>query len=164
MRPSATNGWFSRKKKFLLPWKSAAHWQIYWREVIPEIFYPFKLFRILNFAMTKWFCPVTGFVKVSLLLFFLSNSFSSHIKWSVITSSSLRSLLNVWIWYKCQNRTENNYHHDEEQLSFHKYISNHTEAEQKEGSSCKKPSILICLTKAMLKKYQMSDLAWRKFS
>ena len=31
------------------------------------IFYPFKYFSILNFAMTKWFSPVTSFVKVFLL-------------------------------------------------------------------------------------------------
>ena len=31
------------------------------------IFYPFKCFSILNFAMTKWFSPVTSFVKVFLL-------------------------------------------------------------------------------------------------
>ena len=28
----------------------------------------------------------------------------THIKWDVIISSSLRLLLKVWIWYRCQNR------------------------------------------------------------
>ena len=27
-------------------WKSAPHWQIYWKEVIPEFYYPFKAFIV----------------------------------------------------------------------------------------------------------------------
>ena len=38
------------------------------------------------------------------------------------------------IWYRCQNRIEKYYHHDGEKLCFYKkYISQHTQAEQKEG-------------------------------
>ena len=33
-------------------------------------FYPFKPFSISNFAMAKWFCHVTCFAKVYLILFF----------------------------------------------------------------------------------------------
>ena len=51
-------------------WKSAPQWQIYRREVIPEFYYPFKPFSILNFAKTEWFCYATCFAKVFLLFFF----------------------------------------------------------------------------------------------
>ena len=37
-------------------------------------FYPFKPWSILDFAITKWFCCLTCFAKVFMLLFFLSNS------------------------------------------------------------------------------------------
>ena len=53
-------------------WKSAPQRQIYRREVIPEFYYSFKHFTILNFAMMEWFCYVTCFAKVFLLLFFFS--------------------------------------------------------------------------------------------
>ena len=53
-----------------------------------------------------------------------------HIKWDVVISSSLRLLMKVWIWYRCQNRTESYYHHDVEQLGTYK------NTEQKEGCSC----------------------------
>ena len=43
-----------------------------------------------------------------------------HIKWDVVISSSLRLLMKVWIWYRCQNRIGNYYHQDEEQLGFYK--------------------------------------------
>ena len=39
-------------------------------KVNPDFFYPFETFRILNFAMTEWFCHVTYFVKVLLIFFF----------------------------------------------------------------------------------------------
>ena len=44
--------------------------QIYRKEVISDIFYPFKPFSILSFAMTEWLCHVTCFAKVYLILFF----------------------------------------------------------------------------------------------
>ena len=81
--------------------------------------------------MTEWFCYVTCFTKVFLLLFVYSlkhdifiikklfHNMITHIQWDVIISSSLRLLLNVWIWYRCQNRIENYYQHDGEQLSFY---------------------------------------------
>ena len=28
----------------------------------------------------------------------------------------------MWIWYRCQNRIENYYHHDEEELGFYKKV------------------------------------------
>ena len=50
---------------------STSDLQIYRREVISDfLFYLFKPFSILNFAMTEWFCHVTCFVKGSFLLFF----------------------------------------------------------------------------------------------
>ena len=74
--------------------------------------------------MTKRFCYVACFARVFIIVFFLSNMillslkscFITHIKWDVIISSSLRLLLKVWIWYRCQNRIENYYQHDWEQL------------------------------------------------
>ena len=67
-----------------------------------------------------------------------------HIKWDVVISLSLKLLMKVWIWYRCQNRIGNYYHQDEEQLGFYKKVhrawENHryqnTEHEQKEGCSC----------------------------
>ena len=65
--------------------------------------------------MREWFYHVTCFAKVSLLLLKSCNikviiTFRfiikklAHIKWDVIIPSSLRLLLEVWIWYRCQNR------------------------------------------------------------
>ena len=47
----------------------------------------------------------------------------THIKWDVIISSTLRLLLKVWIWYRCQNRIENYYQHNGEQLGFYKKVN-----------------------------------------
>ena len=52
--------------------------------------------------------------------FFCYCYFITHIKWDIIISASLTSLLKVWIWYRCENRTEHYYHHDGEQLGFYK--------------------------------------------
>ena len=81
---------------------------------------------------------------------FCSSYFITHIKWDVIISSLLRLLLKVWIWYRCQNRIENCYHHDGEELDFtKKYIWKH-----RVGCSgnlyCKKQRIPIYLIKAVL--------------
>ena len=67
-----------------------------------------------------------------LLLFFYPQTWyfyhKAHIKWDVIISSSLRLLLKMWIWYRCQNRIENYYLHDKEQLGFYKKVhSKHRE-------------------------------------
>ena len=48
--------------------------------------------------------------------------------WDVTISSSLRLLLKVWIWYRCQKRIENYYHHDGEQLRIENYY--HYDGEQ----------------------------------
>ena len=40
----------------------------------------------------------------------------------------------MWIWYRCQIRIENYYHHDREQLGFYKKA--HMKIEQNEGCSC----------------------------
>ena len=47
-----------------------------------------------------------------------------YIKCDVISFSSLRLLLKVWIWYRCQNRIEKYYHYDIEQLGFYKKYQN----------------------------------------
>ena len=52
---------------------------------------------------------------------------TARMKWDVIISSSLRLLLKGWIWYRCQNRVENYYHHDGEQLTFCKKVHNETQ-------------------------------------
>ena len=72
-----------------------------------------KAFSILNFAMTRCF-------------FLLPQTYcyhkKVHIKWDVDISSSLKLLMNVWIRYRCQNRIENYYYNDGEQLDFYKNI------------------------------------------
>ena len=59
-------------------------------------------------------------------MFFFSQAYfyykKVHIKWDLVISSSLRLLRKVWIWYRCQNRMENYYHQDEEQLGFYKKL------------------------------------------
>ena len=53
-----------------------------------------KLWRN-GFLMYKHVMPIF----LLLLMYFIT-----HIKWDVIISSSLRLLLKVWIWHRCQNR------------------------------------------------------------
>ena len=49
-----------------------------------------------------------------------------HIKWDVVISSSLRLLMKVWIWYRCQNTIKYYFDNNGEQLDFYKnYISKH---------------------------------------
>ena len=62
-----------------------------------------------------------------------------HIKWDVVISSSLRLLMNVWIRYRCQNRIEDYYHHDEEQLDFYEKVHIKTQ------SMSKKKGVLVIL-------------------
>ena len=75
----------------------------------------------------------------------------------------MRLLLNVWIWYRCQDRIENYYHHDGEQLGFYKNTNPYENTEQNEGCSFnfilqvketknKKRRILIYLTKTLLER------------
>ena len=58
-------------------------------------------------------------------MFFFSQAYfyhkKVHVKWDVI-SSSMRLLMKVSIWYRCQNRIANYYHQDEEQLGFYKKV------------------------------------------
>ena len=42
----------------------------------------------------------------------------TKLKGDVIISSSLRLLLKVWVWCRCQNRMEKYYHHDGEEWTF----------------------------------------------
>ena len=51
-------------------------------------------------------------------------------KWDIIISSSLRKLLKVGIWYRCQNRKS--FHHDEEQLLFYKKVHIKTQSNEKD--------------------------------
>ena len=86
------------------------------------MFYPFILVSwvFLNFAITKWFCRETCFVKV----FLLSRSYNV-----VQTSSEMLSflhrwkiLLKVWVWYRCQKWRERYYHHAGEQSTFYQKV------------------------------------------
>ena len=79
-----------------------------------------------------------------------------HIKWYVVISSSLRLLMKVWIWYRCQDGIENYYLHDGEQSGFYKkvHIKN---TKQEEECSCnlyipRNEWVSIYLTKAALKR------------
>ena len=120
-------------------WKSFS--QTYRKEVIPQIYYLFKPFKYPKFCYDEKILLCSMFL---LLFFFPSNMiflslkscFITHIKWDVIISSSLRLLLKVWIWYRCQNRIENHYQHDWEQLD----------------RFYKKTQFPIYLTKAILKR------------
>ena len=40
--------------------------------------------------------------------------------------------MKVWIWYRCQSRIENYYHHDEQQLGFYKQIDIKTQSKDKD--------------------------------
>ena len=94
----AINTRFSWRKVFSAM-KISTSVQIYLREVIPDFFfYPFKTLRILNFALMKWFCPVTCFVKVFLLLFFsLKQIYHKRLFYNVVhTSSKMLSFLHCW--------------------------------------------------------------------
>ena len=55
-----------------------------------------------------------------------------HIKWDVVISSSMRLLMKVWIWYRRQNRIENYYHHDGEQLKKKKKDHIKTQSKKKD--------------------------------
>ena len=44
---------------------------------------------------------------------------SWNIKWDIIISPSLRLLLKVWLWYRCQSRIEKYYYHDGEEITFY---------------------------------------------
>ena len=73
-------------------------------------------------------------------MFFISNMiflslktcFTVHSKWVVIVPSSLRLLLKVWIWYISQNRIEDYYHHNGEQLDFYKKVRINTQSKKKD--------------------------------
>ena len=80
------------------------------------------VFKAFNFAMMECF-------------FFSQTYFyhkKVHIKWNVVISSSLRLLMKVWIWCRCQNRIENYYHHDREQLGFYEKEYIKTQSKKKD--------------------------------
>ena len=64
----------STEKKVLLPQKSPPQLKVYRKYVIPELFYSFKPFRVLKFAMVKWFLGEICFFKVFLSLCFFSQT------------------------------------------------------------------------------------------
>ena len=88
-------------------------------------------------------------------MFFFSQAYfyhrKVHIKWDVVISSSLRLLMKVWIWYRCQNRIENYYHHDEEQLGFYKKVHIKTQ------SMSKKKDVLAILHGAKQMSFNLFD-------
>ena len=88
-------------------------------------------------------------------MFFFSQAYfyhkKVHIKWDVVISSSLRLLMKVWIWYRCQNRIENYYHHDEEQLGFYKKVHIKTQ------SMSKKKNVLVILYRKKRMSFNLFD-------
>ena len=92
--------------------------------------------------MRELFWYVTCFAKVFLLLFFFSQTWYFIIKELFRNTYQVRYchffiieiVVKVWIWYRCQNRIENDYHHDGDQLAFYKNVLIKTQ--QKEGCSC----------------------------
>ena len=88
-------------------------------------------------------------------MFFFSQAYfyhkKVHIKWDVVISSSLRLLMKVWIWYRHQNRIENYYHHDEEQLGFYKKV--HTKTQ----SMSKKEDVLVILYREKRMSFNLFD-------
>ena len=74
-----------------------------------------------------------------------------HIKWDAVISSSLRLLMKVWIWYRCQNRIENYYHQDEEQLGFYKKVHIKTQ------SMSKKKNVLVILYRKKRMSFNLFD-------
>ena len=116
-------------------------WQIYRSEVIPEFYCPFKVFSIWNFAIRECF-------SLSQTYFYHKKV---HIKWDVVISSLLRLLMKVLIWNRCQNRIENYYHHDGEQLGFYKKVHIKTQS--------KKKDVLVIFT---LQKTNEFQFIWQK--
>ena len=105
-------------------WKAFS--QTYREEVLPQIYYLFKPFKYPKFCydekilLCSMFCQsfyYCFFFLSNMIFLSLKSCFITHIKWDVIISSSLRLLLKVWIWYRCQNRIENHYQRDWEQLN-----------------------------------------------
>ena len=99
------------------------------------IFFPFKPFGILNFAIAKWFCHVIFFNKFYLCCFFSrTNMIFNHKK--VLTWKSqhfyhkevimLSFLHRPYYCWKCEfeidARIENYNHHDGEKLLFYKKV------------------------------------------
>ena len=96
--------------------------------------------------MMKWFCRVTCFRQGFSVIVFISRTVSryfyhkkvvsqrsSHIKLDV--TISLRLLLKVWIWCRCQNRIEKYYRHDGEYLGFYKKVHIKTHSLSKENDN-----------------------------
>ena len=91
------------------------------------------------------------------------NVFHKHIKWDVISSSSLRLLLKVSIWHRCQNR---NYNHHDGKKKFFFFLKIHIKRQSKNKDVlvifilllynplyyCKKRRTPICLMKTVLKR------------
>ena len=108
-----------------LLWKSAPQWQIYRRGVIPEFYYPFKTFSIPDFAMTEWFCHVTCFAKVFLLLFFFSQTWCFYHKKVLITHYHffiVEIIVESVNLIQIPKQIGKLYHHDGEQLGFYKKV------------------------------------------
>ena len=76
------------------------------------IFYPFKPFSILDFAMTEWFCWVTSFAKVFLLFFSLKQFYDTVIRNKLFgnvvhTSSEMLPFLHLWDYcWNCEFDTD----------------------------------------------------------
>ena len=64
--------------------------------------------------MTKWFCPVTCLLQD---IFIVKKLFYIVVQTSSEICPSLRLLLKVCVWYRCQNRIKKYYRHDGEQVA-----------------------------------------------
>ena len=176
---SAINTRFSWKKEFAvaqIQGRCSVKEGLQWLQCVPV-----NIVKFLRTPIFKSICEqlfLQNLFKMfregfSVAVFFLSNMiflsqescFIIHIKWDVIISSSLRLLLKVWIWCRCQSRIENYYQSDGEQLGFNK----------KEGCSCnfilhvycnetsnKKRRILIYLPKTVLKRTSKAIFSMKK--
>ena len=127
-----------------------------------------KLWRN-GFLMYKHVMPIF----LLLLMYFIT-----HIKWDAIISSSLRLLLKVWIWHRCQNRKLSSRWW--RKITFLKKVHIKTQSKKKDVLVifilllynplyyCKKRRTPIYLIKTVLKRNLKLTLfhnsTWRKFT
>ena len=71
-------------------------------------------------------------------------------------SPSLGLLMKAWIWYRCQNKIENYYHHDGEQLGFYKKVHIKTQG--------KKKDVLVIFKLQETNEFHIAYWTWRKLT
>ena len=96
-------------------------------------------------------------------MFFFFQTYFYHKK------SLLRLLIKTWIWYRCQNRIENYYHHNGVLFGSYKKVHIRTQS-KKEGCSCQSCNLYIARNEWLpiyLAKTAPSPIAystWRNFT